>query len=418
MGERWRRSEEPEAEAVTAIPGDAGGTAPARRPRVAEAERARMRVAAESHLDVYRHALAHKTVTFHDVAGAWFHMSDPELSAADREPFKKLFPKLIDAFAQPRGGIITGYFCRHMRVAAVLTDIEHAASAGEGLPGVAPPAGSPEHHRLAGVISPQARSSAIHLEPTFGDPEDWPAKTILFQCLHLHYKALEFLTPQPRKICMRLIFGVVTALLGTLDARRAPGAERRPFPSEPAELAALQRELDQARDYYERSTQRQAQVEYLLGMLVSVMPIAIAFGVLAATVGVLDKPALVGLFAGAVGAVVSVMARMTNGTLILKPESGKWLIRVLGAFRPVIGAVFGAAVYVLLAGGLVALTAPDPGDEALFYGALGFLAGFSERFAQDAIAGAAKASPVAGMPEPPRMTPEELASLPAGEARG
>jgi len=55
--------------------------------------------------------------------------------------------------------------------------------------------------------------------------------------------------------------------------------------------------------------------------------------------------------------------------------------------RPVIGAVFGAVVYLLLDGGIIDLFTP-PRDETrlAFYAGLGFLSGFSERFAQDVIA--------------------------------
>ena len=218
--------------------------------------RRRIQMAAESDLEASRYAHWRGTVTFHDVANTWFNMSDPNLSSELRAEFKTIFPGLLDAFAEPRKGIITAYFCRHIRVAAALTDIGHAAGAPEGVPEATlkgpPPAGIEElltaadHERArdsgghGDLPEPGARrsrsgrssatclhlfdpapasSSAIHIEPTFGDPADWKAKEILFHCMNLHYKALEFLTPQPRKICMRMIFGVIATLLGTLDAR-------------------------------------------------------------------------------------------------------------------------------------------------------------------------------------------------------
>jgi hypothetical protein len=94
--------------------------------------------------------------------------------------------------------------------------------------------------------------------------------------------------------------------------------------------------------------------------------------------------------AGGVGAIVSVMNRMTSGSLILVAESGKAIIRLLGAIRPLLGGVLGLALYVLLSAGLVSFAAtPEDGKEVLLAAGLGFLAGFSERFAQDMIAGAA-----------------------------
>jgi hypothetical protein len=236
-----------------------------------------------------------------------------------------------------------------------------------------------------------ASSSAIHIEPTFGDPADWKAKELLFHCLSLHYKALEFLTPQPRKICMRMIFGVITTLLGTLDHRQLDhdrGGPAVPFGAGKEEVETLERELAQAQAYYRQAAQRQAQLDYLVGMLRFLVLAGVVTAVIALTKGLLDKPATVSVLGGATGAVVSVMARMSSGGLKLTPESGRKTIRALGFMRPVIGAVFGAVVYVLLDGGIVDVVNPPSGaNSALaFYAGLGFVSGFSERFAQDVIA--------------------------------
>jgi hypothetical protein len=408
--------------------------------RVADPEtRRRIVMAAESDLEASRYAHWRGTVTFHDVANAWFNMSDPNLSDELRAEFKTLFPGLLDAFAEPRKGIITAYFCRHIRVAAALTDIGHAAGAPEGVPEATlkgpPPQGivpllqpdAPESAETNGHGDPRksgprrqrrnerrpwyqrclhlfdpapASSSAIHIEPTFGDPEDWKAKEILFHCLNLHYKALEFLTPQPRKICMRMIFGVITTLLGTLDHRQLDrehgGDPDMPFGSDPAEVQTLERELAQAKAYYRQSAQREAQLQYLVGMLMAVVPMAAITAIVAITAGLLDTPAMVAVLGGAIGAVVSVLSRLSGGSLELTPESGKKTIRALGFVRPLIGGVFGGVVYAFLAGGIVEIvTAPTGEGELAFYAGLGFLSGFSERFAQDVIAeGAAKTPPL------------------------
>ncbi len=413
--------------------------------------RRRVAMAAESDLEAFRYAHWRGTVTFHEVACAWFHMSDPNLPDELRDEFKIIFPGLLDAFSEPRKGIITAYFCRHIRVAAALTDIGHAAGAPEGVPEATlkgpPPKGiaemleidargnghgdpREEHHAwrkkkdrehevslwrrlLPGgprIFDPApAASSAIHIEPTFGDPEDWKAKEILFQCLHLHYKALEFLTPQPRKICLRMIFGVITTLLGTLDHRQlereAAGAPIKPFGADPREVDTLERELAQAQAYYTASAQRQAQLEYLVGMVMFLALALVGTAAIALLTGLIDEAATVSVLAGAAGAVVSVMNRMTGGRLKVRPEAGKKTIRALGFMRPVIGATFGAVVYLFLDGGIVeVLSPPDGGANLAFYASLGFLSGFSERFAQDVIASAARepAPPARKDPEPQR----------------
>ncbi len=419
------------------------GSPPAELKLIADPEtRRRVAMAAESDLEAFRYAFWRGTVTFHDVAASWFHMSDPNLPDDLRAQFKELFPGLLDAFAEPRKGIITAYFCRHIRVAAALTDIGHAAGAPEGVPEAElkgpPPAGIvslledeeveveaesnghgdprakrhlwrarrkreqevPFWRRLLpggpAIFDPApAASSAIHIEPIFGDPEDWKAKEILFQCLHLHYKALEFLAPQPRKICLRMIFGVITTLLGTLDHRQlerdSGNIPVRPFGADPGEVETLQRELKQAQAYYESSAQRQAQLEYLVGMVMFLGLAVAGTALIGLFTPLLDEAATVSVLGGAAGAVVSVMNRMTSGSLKVRPEAGKKTIRALGFMRPVIGATFGAVIYLFLDGGLVQVVSPpDGGANLAFYAALGFISGFSERFAQDVIAQASR----------------------------
>ena len=60
-----------------------------------------------------------------------------------------------------------------------------------------------------------------------------------------------------------------------------------------------------------------------------------------------------------------------------------------GALRPIVGAIFGAVLHVLVTGGLLPLAMPDTaggqGELNMFFAGLAFLAGFSERWAQDTI---------------------------------
>jgi hypothetical protein len=84
--------------------------------------------------------------------------------------------------------------------------------------------------------------------------------------------------------------------------------------------------------------------------------------------------------AGTVGALVSVLSRMSSGDerFTVDFEVGRPLLRRLGLYKPFVGAVFGVATYFLLAGGL--LPTSTEGDPLYFYGIISFLAGFSERF--------------------------------------
>ena len=66
---------------------------------------------------------------------------------------------------------------------------------------------------------------------------------------------------------------------------------------------------------------------------------------------------------------------------------------VLGGFRPIIGAFLGAAMFVIVAGGMLdvlprAVQDGSDSKKIFFFSALAFIAGFSERFAKGVISAA------------------------------
>src|ERR671922_649679 len=163
----------------------------------------------DSELLACREALRQRRVTFHDVATVWFALCDDALPEDQREPLSKLFADLLNEFAEPRGGIVTAYFCRRIRVAAALTSSDVAADNPERVISSEEELGEDEREQeplvawlrgLPGRLlrgnpfqSPRAVGSAIHIEAAVGDPKAWEAKEILFRCQELHYRALEFL---------------------------------------------------------------------------------------------------------------------------------------------------------------------------------------------------------------------------------
>jgi hypothetical protein len=94
--------------------------------------------------------------------------------------------------------------------------------------------------------------------------------------------------------------------------------------------------------------------------------------------------------AGAVGACVSVLRRMSKGTLTLNALSGHNMLLAFGAIRPIIGGVFGLVVYLVIRAELISIfVLPHSAGTALAYVAVfGFVAGLNERFAQDILANA------------------------------
>jgi hypothetical protein len=165
-------------------------------------------------------------------------------------------------------------------------------------------------------------------------------------------------------------------------------------------LEGVSRNLDQF-------ARRDAQQSYLAGAFscasaMFLLLMAGAFGgfeLLQTDVVVL----LVAFGSGGIGALVSVMLRVMNQPLQIDYHAGKSLMFFAGVFRPVIGALFGLIFFVLLnAGILQAVKLPDERDKFLYFvAAITFLAGFSERRAQDILV---RASPLGGDDKPSDQT--------------
>jgi hypothetical protein len=117
------------------------------------------------------------------------------------------------------------------------------------------------------------------------------------------------------------------------------------------------------------------------------------------------------LMCGAIGGVLSVMIRVTRGQrLSIDCEQGPVVTTLAGAFRPLIGAVFGIALYVFVITGLVPFAVPaDDLKQQLFFAGLAFLAGFSERWAQDTIV---QSAPTRSMPPGRGNAPATTAASP------
>ena len=113
--------------------------------------------------------------------------------------------------------------------------------------------------------------------------------------------------------------------------------------------------------------------------------------------------------AGGLGALISVMSRMTSNRIRVDWEFGKDTLRTLGALRPFVGGVFGLMTFFALKSGVVALDIINSSKSAYFYILFAFAAGFSERLAQDMLigptVGAAAAKGKRAAQEPEAETP-------------
>jgi len=276
-------------------------------------------------------------------------------SDEDRRECAALLPRLMAQFERSHGRIIESYFCRSAFAAAVLTETD-------------------EIRVIWGAHEVQ-----------------FPERTmLLFDCRSLAYRAWHRLSESDRRHCQMMIFGVITEVLRRIDRR----ATSRRGAADDDQLQYLHDELERARSFYLDAARQQARLRYTAGLLAGALALA---AVLAPFVIPIIEPRIAAgtlraillcAVSGATGAVVSVLSRMTfdRRTKLTLPnfESAKRDLWFLGALRPFVGAVFGLVMYVFLKSTLLPIELPtDDADQTFFFTSVAFLAGFSERFAQD-----------------------------------
>ena len=308
-------------------------------------------------------ALGSGSAAFQDVVLAFFFGRQDatggntlECTPADRAVLRENFNLLLRNFEAKHGRIARSYFARHCLAAAVLTG----------------------NDEIEVVLARDVPSTELI--------------QVIRRAQALGYQAWHRLERRDRSLCQRMVFSVILEVLRRLDQSHQDGKGDAKLTAK--EVAYLNRNLKEAEEFMLRCATRRAQTEYLRGMLDRGSVLLLVLLVIAGATwisnqtftGIFGQAVLVTI-AGAVGATVSVMWRMTSGTFsinlpTLEYDSARSQLRVMGALRPAIGAVFALAVFVFAMSPILPLDDGSRGD-TFFVVALGFLAGFSERFAQD-----------------------------------
>ena len=129
-----------------------------------------------------------------------------------------------------------------------------------------------------------------------------------------------------------------------------------------AAVISANKELRAIDEYAKKAARRASLGLYLTGLPLGaalgiwmVVSVAESKTVLPVLVSPDDKPIIaVSLACGAIGAVISVMARINSSKGIeVESDRGRIITFLAGGFRPIIGAVFGAFLYVLIFAGLL-----------------------------------------------------------------
>jgi hypothetical protein len=275
----------------------------------------------------------------------------------------------LAAFEHRHGEIVSAYWCSHVESAVALTHKKRA------LPWVRP-------------------LSTFHRESDWATQNSPDIAGELHRCDQLAVRSRTVLTGVRQLIGMQLVMASAAHLLSLVDARAAHDDEANSATALKMERKALER----AETYYSDAANGQAQVAYFAGMVA----VAAVLGVCAAVWLAVEWAAPVAaVMAGALGAVVSVIQRINTGKFTLEFDVGRAYAMFLGGLRPVIGGAFALVIYFAFSGGLLHLPIAATESDAhrrLALIVLSFLAGFTERWAQDTLAAV---MPVGSEPEQP-----------------
>ena len=297
------------------------------------------------------------------------------------------YDSVLTAFEARHGPIVRAYWCSEIESAVALT----------------------ERKRLGGLRSPVF---GFHRE------SDWATNTAprvaaeLHHCDQLAVRANAVLTGVRQRICLELIVACAAHLLSLVDARAGVGNNAKTA----AAVEHEREEIEKVKDYYCDAANGQAQLIYF-GGIATVMVVLAAICTL--WLSITWATPIAALIAGAIGAVVSVVQRINSGSFELDYDVGGPYIFFLGGLRPLIGGAFAVAISFAFDGGL--LHAPIAASESIDHRHLAllvisFLAGFSERFAQDTLTSVLPEAKSARAPAPAASPSSGTASPPAPDA--
>lgn len=284
------------------------------------------------------------------------------------------YDALRTAFEQKHGSIVRAYWCSHVESAVVLTEWKDRF-----------------HGLRCGFF--RETSWATRDQPDIANE--------MYRCDELAVRAATVLTGVRQRICMNLVMASAEHLMSLVD-RRAANADPK---ANDAILEHERKAIARTEHYYTEAANGQAQIVYFSGMAIVVILLAIVSTI---WLWVSWAPPVAALIAGAIGAVVSVVARINSGRFELDYDVGRPYALFLGGLRPLIGGAFAMVISFAFTGGLLHLPVAQgesKADRHLALIVIGFLAGFSERWAQDtlvaAVPGMGKSTAAPGPAPPP-----------------
>ena len=228
-------------------------------------------------------------------------------------------------------------------------------------------------HRITGTLA-------------FGRPE---FSRLLLQSGRESVHAANVLHGMAQSVAVSNLFSLSKDVMASLEVQR----------SDPGAAKAASRDLEEIATYIAEAGARRAQIIYLKGLMRGLVALIVMAPLIAQLLSTADLPGFdrqlfVGsLIAGAFGATMSVLNRMSGGRFDISREVGRAYVTNreyvtnLGTARPFIGATFALLLYFAFQGKLLAQvhTPPSRSGEFAFIVASGFVIGFSERLAKEIV---------------------------------
>jgi len=285
------------------------------------------------------------------------------------------YDSVLAAFESSHGQIVRAYWCSEVESAVALT----------------------ERRRLRGLRTP---AFGFHRESDWATKTDPEVAAELHRCDELAVRANAVLTGVRQRICLELVVACAAHLLSLVDSPAGDAKTAKAVAHERAEMAKV-------KDYYCEAANGQAQLVYFGGIATVMVALA---AVCTVWLSIAWEASIAALVAGAIGAVVSVVQRINSGSFELDYDVGGPYIFFLGGLRPLIGGAFAVAISFAFDGGLLHLpvaASDSTNARRLALMVVGFLAGFSERFAQDTLTSVV---PQASAPEASTSAPQKGAA--------
>jgi hypothetical protein len=288
------------------------------------------------------------------------HLRQQELSAGEHGPYEgpaeQRYRDFVDRFEAQNGAIVSQYWCTSEASGIALTI-----------------------KRRPFLLADTVR---LHWATDWSTKDKPKLMRLLYECETLAVKVQEVLRDTSRRLAIQSLFNVISFVLAFAETPHAN--EDKAVTEISRSTRTGLREID---TFYRHAAERSGQITYVGGMLFGMLiPLLISIAgwiVVGNNHGSAVGIGLLCFSAGAVGALVSVMSRLSSGKVTLDWEYGKDTLRTLGSLRPFVGAVFGLITYLSLKSGVIGIDLANKAGSSYYFVVFSFAAGFSERLAKD-----------------------------------